>query len=236
MTDMSLAQMSGLLGVFLYLAGYAALQFGFLRGQTYTYAGLNLAAAAAVLLSLTESYNQSSALIQISWIVISIIGILRLYYIEKTLRFSEEETRLIEKLLPGVSKERAQKVLALGEWVEMRSGERVISEGVPTEALAYIASGTLVVSRGGIPLVTMDKGALVGEVTYLDGAPATAQIDVLEDARLFSLNAAKLRALVEKDSEVANAIERSVASVLRGKLQSTSQELQDRTSGFLPKV
>ncbi len=233
---MSLAQMSGLLGVFLYLAGYAALQFGFLRGQTYTYAALNLAAAAAVLLSLTENYNQSSAMIQVSWIVISIIGILRLYYIDKTLHFSDEESRLIEKLLPGVSKEKAQKVLALGEWIEMTSGARVISEGLPTTALTYVSSGKLVVSKGGVPMIAMGQGALVGEVTYIDGTPATAQIDVLEDARLFSIDAQKLRALVEKDSEIATAIECSVASVLRGKLQSTSQELQDRSPGFIPSV
>lgn len=69
----------GLIGVILYISSYAALQLGLLQGSGYTYTLMNLAAAILVLVSLMESFNLSSAIIQITWITISIFGLSRLW-------------------------------------------------------------------------------------------------------------------------------------------------------------
>jgi hypothetical protein len=53
----------GALGVVLYIGSYAAMQLGFVRGQSYIYAILN-AAAACVLMSLSDQFNLSAAAIQ----------------------------------------------------------------------------------------------------------------------------------------------------------------------------
>jgi hypothetical protein len=81
----------GMLGLALYLGSYAALQTGFLRGQGYLYPAINMAAAACVLISLANNFNLSSAIIQISWIVISVIGIARMYYVQSRLTFTDNE-------------------------------------------------------------------------------------------------------------------------------------------------
>ena len=78
----------GLVGVLLYIGAYAAMQFGFLRGQTYAYAALNALAAGCVLLSLQEQFNLSSAIIQMFWILISLAGMLRLFSLSHRIRFS----------------------------------------------------------------------------------------------------------------------------------------------------
>lgn len=69
-------RISGLVGFFLYLSSFAALQFKWLDGQGLTYSLMNIAAAALVLISLTNEFNLASALIQISWIVIGCAGLL----------------------------------------------------------------------------------------------------------------------------------------------------------------
>lgn len=233
MDGLTLASGAGLLGVALYVTAYAAMQLGFVRGQTYLYAGLNLFAAAFVLFSLTENYNQSSAMIQIMWIVISIAGISRLLIVEKALRFTDEEWAILDAVAPGLTKDQGRKLLDLGEWQGLPAGASVIAEGRPTEILGYLLEGALVVSKGDMPILSLGPGTVIGEMTYLDGTPATARIDVLDDARLFAIDAVKLRALVGRHDDIANAIERSVARTLRGKLQATSQELRDATSGFV---
>ena len=233
MDGMTLAGGAGLLGVALYVIAYAALQLGFVRGQTYVYAGLNLFAAAAVLLSLTENYNQSSALIQIMWIVISLAGMVRLLLVEKALQFNEDEWRVLDAIAPGLSKDQGRKLLNLGEWRTLPAGSPVIVEGRPTEVLGYLLEGSFVVLKGDMPILSLGPGTVIGEITYLDGTPATARIDVMDDARLFAIDAVRLRALVERNDDIGNAIERSVARTLRGKLQATSQELRDATSGFV---
>ena len=54
----------GALGVVLYIGSYAAMQLGFVRGQSYIYAIINAAAAACVLMSLSDQFNLSAAAIQ----------------------------------------------------------------------------------------------------------------------------------------------------------------------------
>lgn len=73
----------GFLGIAFYLGSYAALQLGYLNGQGGLYAVLNLIAASSVLISLTAAFNLSSAVIQIFWIFISIIGLIRIYLLTR---------------------------------------------------------------------------------------------------------------------------------------------------------
>ena len=74
--DLSVYEWVGLCGFAAYLGGFAALQFGWLSGDGVTYTLANIIAAALVLTSLIESFNLASAMIQISWIVIGIFGLL----------------------------------------------------------------------------------------------------------------------------------------------------------------
>lgn len=73
-----LIEAAGILGFALYLASYVLLNAGRLSGDRCGYALLNLAAAVCVLVSLMQSFNLASALIQASWIAISLYGIVRL--------------------------------------------------------------------------------------------------------------------------------------------------------------
>jgi len=67
----------GLLGFIVYLAAFSALQFEWLDGNGRAYAWANILAASFVLVSLVEAFNLASALIQISWIIIGYVGIVR---------------------------------------------------------------------------------------------------------------------------------------------------------------
>ena len=67
----------GLMGFALYMASYFLLQIGRIDGNGLVYCVLNLAAASFVLVSLTQHYNFPSLLIQMSWIAISAVGVVR---------------------------------------------------------------------------------------------------------------------------------------------------------------
>lgn len=78
MTDAaSLYQIIGLAGFLAYMAGFAGLQLGWLDGNGSTYVWTNIIGASLVLISLTHAFNLASALIQISWIVIGVAGLVR---------------------------------------------------------------------------------------------------------------------------------------------------------------
>ncbi|MEO1491921.1 MAG: hypothetical protein AAFV19_07185 [Pseudomonadota bacterium] len=66
------------IGIGLYLCAYGAVQFGFISGSRLCFVLLNLAAASAVLVSLCKQFDVTIAVLQIAWIVLSLIGIARI--------------------------------------------------------------------------------------------------------------------------------------------------------------
>ena len=85
-------QLIGIIGMLLYLGSYFALQLGYLQSESYRYCLLNTAAASMVMFSLLFEFNLASALIQIAWIVISLVGISRIM-LGKTNRQSYRRSR-----------------------------------------------------------------------------------------------------------------------------------------------
>ncbi|MEM9584536.1 MAG: hypothetical protein AAGA08_15610 [Pseudomonadota bacterium] len=69
-------QACGVLGFFVYVGAFAALQLQFIEGKSSSYTLANIAAASLVMLSLIADFNLASALIQGCWITIGIAGLL----------------------------------------------------------------------------------------------------------------------------------------------------------------
>jgi uncharacterized membrane protein len=74
------ATLIGLVGVAAVLAAYALVSLGRWAGTQPRYQWLNLAGTFAILYSLLYSWNLPSFIAQCAWIVISIIGLVRIYY------------------------------------------------------------------------------------------------------------------------------------------------------------
>lgn len=70
-----LVEFIGITGFILYVINYALLTFRLLDAQHAAYFVINLTAASFVLIGLTTSFNLASAMIQVFWIVISVIAI-----------------------------------------------------------------------------------------------------------------------------------------------------------------
>lgn len=71
-------QITGLIGTFGYIFSYFLVQFGYISAPGYWYCFLNILSAGLVGVSLFHEFNLPSALIQISWILISVGGIAKL--------------------------------------------------------------------------------------------------------------------------------------------------------------
>ena len=69
----------GTLGVLLIVTGYFLLQVGRVRSDNPLYSWLNLIGALMILTSLMFTFNFSSFVIELFWIAISIIGLIRAY-------------------------------------------------------------------------------------------------------------------------------------------------------------
>lgn len=216
------AQLFGFVGVVLYLGAYALLQLGFVRGQSYLYAGLNMAAATCVLISLAETFNLSSAIIQVSFILLSALGMIRLYLLSQRLRFSREEAQFRESKLPALTKLMARTLFDHGAWTEGAPGVELTTEGAPASQLVYIVRGKADVIVDGRAVASVGPGSLIGELTVLNREPATATVRVAEPARYFAIKADRLRRLVTSDGELRTALEASFSGEARRKLMAVN--------------
>ena len=75
--QISLSEACGLSGALLYSVGYVLSAYDKLPSQSPIYYVTKLSAAALVLISLMQDFNLASAIIQVFFIVVSLIGIAR---------------------------------------------------------------------------------------------------------------------------------------------------------------
>lgn len=219
----ALYETTGLVGVVFYLLAYGLLQAGLIGGNSYSYTLLNLFAASCVLVSLALHFNLSSLLIQISWIVISIFGMTRVFILTKRVRFSPEEAFLRETKLAGLSALDARQFLSQGSWVEMLPGAVLLQEGEPVERLYFLAEGEVDISLGGRHLTRVGRGGLLGEMGALTGSNASATVTAYTGLRVFMIEHAALAQLCARNMNIKTTLFSSITEDLAEKLRRSNQ-------------
>lgn len=225
-------ELAGFAGFALYVGAYAALQLGYLRGRGYAYPLLNAGAASLVLISLVfGSWNTASALIQTSFILISIVGISRTYLLNRTIDFEPSEEEMINSIVPGLEKIEAQQLLRLGRWIDGKDRTVLTQEGLPISDLIWVQSGSVAVHVGGQRVARVGEGSVLGEATCLTGAPATATVLIDGSARYFAIPSNKLRALAEANPVILSRLQDSFSRHLREKLYESNQRMVSAGGG-----
>lgn len=79
--DITPLAMIGSIGTALYICSYLLINTGKLSGDSPRYIVMNMVAALLVLISLSESFNLPSFMIQVFWVGISVFGLSRYYLV-----------------------------------------------------------------------------------------------------------------------------------------------------------
>ncbi|MFN0115684.1 MAG: Crp/Fnr family transcriptional regulator [Paracoccaceae bacterium] len=221
----------GIVGVFFYIGSYLALQLSLVRGDGYLYPTLNLIGSGSVLISLSTHFNPFSAFIESAWVTISLIGIARHWIVTRFMRLTPEEKRVADILLPGLKADRAKRFLRLGRFLDAAPGTRIADEGRALRDLSLLIHGHCRIERRGQTVAILRDGALVGELTYATGAPATATVVVAEPTRFFQIDCVALRAYLARNPDVSAVMESAMTGDLRGKLAEATRRLSEGAPG-----
>ena len=219
-------QIAGYGGVAFYLSSYGLLQLGMLKGNSYTYAALNALAASLVLVSLFRNWNLFSAIIQVSWITLSIIGIARVWVLTNMLRFSDEEKALLETRFPTLRALEAKKLMDAGTWHDGEIGDLLTQQGEPVEALSYLAAGGGDVDVGGQIIAQVGPGQFIGEMACMTSGAASASVRLNQPTRYFSAPSDALRRLVKRNPDIAPHLDLAFSGNIRSKLMATNTVLE----------
>ena len=219
----------GLFGAGVYLGSYALLQLGVLKGDSYTYSSLNILAPVCVMISLITAFNMSSAIIQSTWIVISIVGITRNFLMTHFQRFSPDEELFLHFYMPLLPRRLARTFLDTAEIKTLLPGELLTVQGQVAGHVAYIIQGRVAISVDGHPVGESRAGSYIGELTFLDANPATATTTVLETTKCLMFSAKSLHDLLRRKPEIQTAIVTSFSNDTREKLLQRNQANIDLT-------
>ncbi|MBA3660489.1 MAG: hypothetical protein H0W64_02060 [Gammaproteobacteria bacterium] len=78
MNYFQLADVIGIIGVFIILAAYYLLNIGKMNALNIYYQLMNLVGSVLILFSLFYQWNLPAVIIEVSWIIVSFIGIFRI--------------------------------------------------------------------------------------------------------------------------------------------------------------
>ncbi|QGX99754.1 cyclic nucleotide-binding domain-containing protein [Roseovarius faecimaris] len=218
-------EIAGFLGVAFYLGSYAALQMGYIQGSGYTYAFLNLIASTLVLLSLVMNFNLWSAIIQVSWITISIFGMTRFFVLSRRVRFTPEERALVSERLSDFTPLGARQLLNAGNWLDKPVGEEITTQGKEVGFLYYLAEGSVQVIAGGTVIREMHAPNFIGELTCFSGGPASATLRAVSPLRMFAIDTAVLTDLCRRKPDIRIKLESSLARDTHKKLIDVTTQL-----------
>lgn len=225
----ALSNLAGVVGAVFYLGAYAGLNFGLIKGEGYLYPTLNLVASGCVLVSLGAYFNPFSAFIETAWLLLSLLGIARLWLLTRGLTFTEEEQTFLDAALPGLSRVSARRFLSAGRWEDLAPGAILTREGEPVARLTYVASGTARVEHGGVEVAAIPEGLFVGELGVLSRAPATATVTVADPMRAFAIDAGPLAALVARHPDLKLSLDAGIGADARRKILGANRRLRGQT-------
>jgi len=214
---MEITQYIGIGGAVTYLLSYILLQLGKVDGNGNVYAFLNMLAAAFVMISLTTHFNIGSLIIQISFISLSIYAILRSFLGRRAIKLSPIETELVSLMFPNLPPRRALPLIRKGTW-KNTVDDVLATEGKPLDTISIIIFGEAEVSKAGQTVARIGGGQMVGEVTWENDAPATADVVIKGPAHYFTISRKTMRAFLKKNTDVAASFELGLRNQLKRKL------------------
>lgn len=221
---------AGYAGVAIYLGAYICLQLGLIRGTGYRYATLNMVAAIFVLVSLSAEFNLASAIIQSCWVVISLVGITRVFLINHRLRFTDEEERLVRRGLQDMPKPMSRRFLNAGVWRGAQPGFELTNEGEPVSQLHFLSEGTAGVYFNDSMVAEIREG-FIGEMNVMESGPASATVRIETPSRVFSVSGDNLRRMSRSDAEFRAFLDQHLNAAVKSKLIEANTKMTQRQAG-----
>lgn len=121
-------------------------------------------------------------------------------------------------------------IAAQGRVERVARGKAVIDEGAELDSVFFLLQGSLTVStRGAGTLSVLEWGEILGEMSLVDGRPASATVSASEESQVLRLVRTKLEQQLKQNAGFAARFHRGIAVTLSERLRSTLAKLDPRS-------
>ncbi len=131
-------------------------------------------------------------------------------------------------LLPDWREQEWQKLLAATTPRPFKASEVVIQRGVADRSLYFVAAGSLEVGVTYVdgvsisPLAKISAGSVIGEQSFFDGQPRSANVWAVTDGELLCLTREKFQQLAEAEPKLVRDLLFALGRILSLRLRHTT--------------
>ena len=133
------------------------------------------------------------------FLIINLLQIARLIRDNTGISLSDEEQFIHEILFSSFSTFEFKKLVHAAEWKESNPGDVLALEGKELNELKFIYAGEVGVYKENRELTKLRDGALIGELSYLQGTNASATVIAIQKTKYLCWEKTKLRNLLSKN-------------------------------------
>ncbi len=187
------------------LAGHLAfglIAFSFLVKDIFW---LRIVSIAASLFSILYNYiiPVEPMWLAINWnfvfIVVNVYHIAVILYEKREVKMDDKNEELYHTLFKEMTPVEYLKISRAAEWVTLKPGERLITQGMPVPDLYLIYNGTVDVAVDGGWVAQLKDGQFVGEMSFLTEKVATASCIVKYEAQCLVWKQREFKELLKRN-------------------------------------
>jgi len=149
---------------------------------------------------------------------VNIYQISALIHENRSAKFSDEERDLFQTIFQNFKPGEFMRLLAAAEWHDAEPGRVLLEQGKPGTGVKLITRGRVDVVINGKKVAELGEGAFVGEMSYLSGEAASADVKVSAPMRFLEWNNEKLAKTLERNPALKFAFHSLLTSDLTKKL------------------
>jgi len=212
------------------LAGHLAfglIAFSFLVKDIFW---LRIVSIAASLFSVFYNYTipVEPMWLAINWnfvfIAVNVYHIGVILYEKRAVKMDEKDEELYQTLFKEMTPVEYLKISRAAEWVTLKSGQRIITQGMPVPDLYLIYNGTVDVMVDGEEVAHLRDGEFVGEMSFLTEKVATATCKVKYDAQCLVWKQREFKELLKRNPSLYFTIQSVLSAQVSDKLVSSSKK------------
>ena len=152
------------------------------------------------------------------FLAINSIRIIGIFLDRRSIDFNEEEAELHETLFQNFSPVEFRKLMRIGEWCTAAAGEKLVVQGAEVEGLKLIYNGEVIIQRDDVEVGRARDGAMIGEVSFLQGGAANATVLTTNRCRYVDWSADELHKLLSRNPSMDIAMKHVFSIDLMRKL------------------
>ena len=143
----------------------------------------------------------------------------------RTLRGPEK--KLYENVFPELKPGEFVKLLRMSERMEVAVGTRLVEQGSDVPNMLLLTEGELEVRVNGDPVVSIQPGQFIGEMSFITGEKASADVIAVVPSVVVSCSQESLKQLLENKPGMAIKIQAALGRDVVAKLRKQSSQKND---------